>query len=693
MEQFEPLRANPKRQAVPALRGYAYQAWQSVLTWINLTDSEVLFLEGAEDLDVVIAEDAITVQIKETARSRTLTLNSSDVTEAIAHFWEHRKNNPDRRIRFHFISTSARSREQGNPFGNERGLDLWDTCRRPGVDLSPLRGFLSSSDRLPDDLREFVANAPDERIRDELIRAIVWETSSQSQEDVQELIKERLVTWGARQQLLPDECSAVVPHLFLRIWEVIVRQENRSLRMSDFASLFQDATTDRESKSELRRLRSSDRTLSKLVSEHGSLGPELGQGIGLGSLSSPVSEIIGLPAFERLAKRRQLVAELCSRLTTSGIMVLQGSIGMAKSTLASHVIASERAGWRHLDLRGLTPDAIRRRLFDAAFHSYEDGVPRSCVIDDLNFDEKPDLYVNALIGLIRTTLARGGRIILTTQNDVPHKVRLAFELTEECVFTVPVLTGEEIEEVAKNYGCTEGIKLSAWSETILASTSGHPLLVHARVINLSSSGWPRPRMEDFVKSAAIEDVRREIRKKLQEQIPEEARTLAYRLSIFAAYFKRSHALFLAQCPPAIKNPGESFDLLLGPWIERLNCGYHRLSGLLSGAASEVFPVAEITRLHAVAAAAFCSDRPVTPSDAWGIVCHGIAGEHDKALFGAYRSSQNLAPKDWPVFSNELFILSYIRLQPDEKLYPLINISAFCSATCSYKWPVNPQLPK
>ncbi|MEK6301824.1 MAG: hypothetical protein AABO41_14025 [Acidobacteriota bacterium] len=254
MEHFEPLRASPKRQAVPTLRGYAYQAWQSVLTWMTLTESETLFLEGAEDLDVVFGENAVTVQIKETARSRTLTLNSSDVAQAIAHFWEHCKKNPDRRISFHLISTSSRSREQGDPFGGERGLDLWDRCKRAGVDLSALRAFLSSSARLPDDLCEFIAKAPDEEVRKGLISRIRWETGGQPQEDVEELIRERLIAWGHRQQLLPDECLAVLPHMYLRIWEVIVREENRSLRISDFATLFQDVTTDRESKSELRRL-------------------------------------------------------------------------------------------------------------------------------------------------------------------------------------------------------------------------------------------------------------------------------------------------------------------------------------------------------------------------------------------------------------------------------------------------------
>jgi len=669
MEHIEPLRASRNRQAVPALRGYAYQAWQSALAWITLTESETLFLEGAEDLDVVMGENAVTVQIKETARSKTLTLNSSDVAEAIAHFWEHRNKNPERRISFHLISTSKRSREQGDPFGGERGLDLWDRCKRAGVDLSALRAFLRSSPRLPADLREFIATAPDEKVRKEIISRIRWDTGSQPQEDVEELIRERLIAWGHRQQLLPDECLAVLPHLYLRIWEVIVREENRSLRISDFATLFQDVTTDRESKSELRRLRRRDRTLSQLQSEHNSLSPAIPQGLALGSLRSPASEMIGLPVFDRLAKREDLIAELRSRLTARGIIILKGSMGMAKSTLASQLIAGERSDWRHLDLRGFPSEVIRFRLLDAALLSSEGAAPHSCVIDDLNFDEKPDLYVNTLIGLIRSILSQGGSVIVTTQGDMPSKVRLTFELTEECVFSVPVLSQGEIREVAKNYGCPDGIKLAAWVGAILANTSGHPLLVHAQVINLAASNWPRPNAEDFLKSVVIEDVRREIRKKLQEQIPEEARTLAYRLSILTSYFRRSHALHLASFPPAIKNPGEAFDLLLGPWIERLDSGYHRLSDLLRGSGNQVFSALQIKQLNAAAASVFSTEQPVSPSDLQGIILHGLAGEHDDALFGAYKASGRVSVEHWPALSSEIFVFSYFRLEGEEMLYP------------------------
>ncbi|MEK6303710.1 MAG: hypothetical protein AABO41_23645 [Acidobacteriota bacterium] len=342
---------------------------------------------------------------------------------------------------------------------------------------------------------------------------------------------------------------------------------------------------------------------------------------------------------------------------------------MAKSTLASQLIATERSDWRHLDLRGLPPEVIRLRLLDAALLSSEGAMPHGCLIDDLNFDDKPDLYVNTLIGLIRTVVSQGGSVIVTTQGDVPSKVRLTFEWTEESVFSVPVLSQEEITEVAKNYGCPDGIKLAAWVGAILANTSGHPLLVHAQVINLAASGWPRPKAEDFIKSVVIEDVRREIRKKLQEQIPEEARTLAYRLSILTSYFKRSHALHLATFPPAIKNPGEAFDLLLGPWIERLDSEYHRLSNLLRGAGNQVFSPLQIKQLNTAAAAVFCAEQPLSPSDLQGVILHGLVGEHDDALFGAYKASGRVSPEHWPAISSEIFVLSYFRLEGGERLYP------------------------
>jgi hypothetical protein len=52
----EGLVGDRRRQATASIRGYVYQAYQSVLAWMRLGEDEVLFLEGAEDFDVHSAE-------------------------------------------------------------------------------------------------------------------------------------------------------------------------------------------------------------------------------------------------------------------------------------------------------------------------------------------------------------------------------------------------------------------------------------------------------------------------------------------------------------------------------------------------------------------------------------------------------------------------------------------------------------
>ena len=49
--EVAPLQSDKKRQAVDSMRGYDYQILCSVLDWLNLDESAVLYLEGAEDLD------------------------------------------------------------------------------------------------------------------------------------------------------------------------------------------------------------------------------------------------------------------------------------------------------------------------------------------------------------------------------------------------------------------------------------------------------------------------------------------------------------------------------------------------------------------------------------------------------------------------------------------------------------------
>ena len=83
---FRSPQGDVARQAVAALRGYAFQLYGSVLAWLELKDGEDLFLEVAEDY-AVVAQDALkAVQAKETRASGTVTLNTEGVREAINSF-------------------------------------------------------------------------------------------------------------------------------------------------------------------------------------------------------------------------------------------------------------------------------------------------------------------------------------------------------------------------------------------------------------------------------------------------------------------------------------------------------------------------------------------------------------------------------------------------------------------------------
>ncbi|RKU09467.1 hypothetical protein C6502_13190 [Candidatus Poribacteria bacterium] len=136
-----PLKANPKRQAHAQLRGYLYQIWHSVDSWLDLADDEVLYLEGAEDFDRISPETATVVQVKDTQHN--ITLRSPEVIDAINHHWELRTNNPGLKVKFRFLTRSQIGMEWGSPFGeSQAGLHIWSRCSGDEAAITKISEFL-----------------------------------------------------------------------------------------------------------------------------------------------------------------------------------------------------------------------------------------------------------------------------------------------------------------------------------------------------------------------------------------------------------------------------------------------------------------------------------------------------------------------------------------------------------------------
>ena len=65
--------------------------------------------------------------------------------------------------------------------------------------------------------------------------------------------------------------------------------------------------------------------------------------------------------------------------------------------------------------------------------------------------------------------------------------------------------------------------------------------MHAQIRNLEIEQWRKPTPDDLFSVPVLIDIRAEFRRKLSEQLPQDARTLLYRLSIFSNRFMRENA--------------------------------------------------------------------------------------------------------------------------------------------------------
>jgi hypothetical protein len=178
-EPSTPLIGDPSREASASMRGYWAQVWRSVLAWIQLDETERLFLEGAEDIDIISGSSAETIQIKDTARK--ITLRSSDAMDAINNAWEHQRRNPRHRVRFRLLTTAQIAIERGNPFGNQTpGITLWQETRNAKGKTKRRRGtkaiseFLVSDGKLSEPVLDFLRFSPEEDVWSQLVAILDW---------------------------------------------------------------------------------------------------------------------------------------------------------------------------------------------------------------------------------------------------------------------------------------------------------------------------------------------------------------------------------------------------------------------------------------------------------------------------------------------------------------------------------------
>ncbi|MFN7974768.1 MAG: hypothetical protein U0166_20865 [Acidobacteriota bacterium] len=657
MDPPQPVEGRPEREAADTIASYTYQIWHTLRAWLELDDEGTLYVETAEDFQIVTEGEARLVPV--TAQAANVTLRSEKALDAIGHFWEYQQSDK-RRLELHFLATARRGVEQGQPLGVEGGLRFWDRCRSEGVDLAPLRNFLAGIESLPSALRDFVRTASDEEIRVRLIRPIRWITEAEGQDLLEEEVARAADEVGEKLlSLRPSEARKVVPSLLKRVWEIAGRKGRRALHRSELRAVFEEASSVTITRSEMDRLlrlaveRGAEPDAKPIDTSHLEILDEL-----------PVAMP---PGF---VDRPTIVVAAVARVRTGMPLILHGATGMGKSTTARLVAAQLGGRWRRLQLRGRTVEACREYILALASRIRRGAGAESYLVDD--FDASLAALHAPVAALVGAAVAKGVRLLFTGPHQLPFQVNSELGLGDEVDLPVPGLTPEESADLVRAHGCPD-VGVKAWSVLVLAVTAGHPLLAHARVIRLKREGWPGKELFD-VGPPELARVQKESRQRLRAELSNEMGTAAYRLSVFMHSFTKKQALaVISTGVNDTSAPGVLFDALQGPWLEESGEGRYRVNPLLAKAAQEVFDANYLQQLHYQAAEAILAGT-VTYFELSGLLMHGLAGSHESALVHVVIGSQNALREVDDREQNRNFWLPSmwfcgVRLGKGEALYP------------------------
>ena len=593
LHEFVP-QADTARQAVHTLRGYAYQCVAAALEWVDLSENGRLYLEVAEDYAILANNVLCATQVKDTKKSRSVTLNNPGVRNAITAFVDLVERNPEIDIEIHFLTTSEISKEQADvdrPAGFA-GLKYWKKVAA-GADVGPLRAILESG-KFGEVVGSYCRKRDDTDLRDSLIRKIHWNCGRPDFATLREELESRLVVIGRKQFHLPSmEARRLVNHLVYRVLEtsIIDDSERRVLTRADFYELIDTETRISVSRADLESLLKHVPKLAHSVGEQHKISIT-----GSAAHTDLFIKCDTLPVLRQMIPRPELETSVAYALREFGVCVLAGGSGVGKSVVARRIAAQRNSEFFIVDCRDMEAVDTRTRL-NSVFSRIGGLSASTLILEDLSHLD--DRNIILALGQVVASVQHRGRELLVTCHRRPSLSTLsAIGQDKNCVINCPYFTEEEVLELVEACGGDPEI----WGRiAFFAGQLGHPQLTHAFVVGMSGREWPIEEYSDVIKSGLssedTEAVRNSVRLSLAGDLSKATRNLLYRLSFIVGHFKKSLAFSLASISPEVSRAGECMDQLVGPWIEASGKDRYRISPLASGIGREVLTLEEQKRIH------------------------------------------------------------------------------------------------
>ena len=216
------LPGDSRRQAVSSFHGDAYQAWWSIDAWLRLTDAnEVIYLEGAEDFDVVGPEAATAVQVKRNIG--TISLGTAKAHTALENFWTLSSQEAHRQIDFHYLTSSSIAKEKDSNFdGGLKGIEVWRAAQTNPDLAIQVSMYLVTKLEASSPLRLFLSSSTPQLVQERLIKRFHWITDQQDLDSLKRSVDDRITVLLGEQHRPLALVPNVRKYLESRFWEILL---------------------------------------------------------------------------------------------------------------------------------------------------------------------------------------------------------------------------------------------------------------------------------------------------------------------------------------------------------------------------------------------------------------------------------------------------------------------------------------
>lgn len=619
--QLPPLAGNAARQAMDSMAGYDYQILRTVEAWLQLGVDGKIYIECAEDYDVMRPEGAVATQVKNSPAN--ITLNSEDVREAVRNFWDLAERNVGReRISMRFLTRGAIGREQKSAL-EEPGILVWRKAA-VGDDAAAMlvRDHLLGQGG-SDTFLNFLRTADATRLREEFLSRIEWVTDEPSAEVARLVVNRLAINMGRSAKIPPGICEGAVPGLLDHCRQAAIKKEPelRSLTLADAQLVF-------------------ERHTSVTVSITQTLANSMGMlmAASSGGVQTPIAftavfdgELPELPV--ECMPRAHFVSHLKSELLATGAVLVVGAEGEGKST-AANLVARTFAGAFWMDLRG-GDEVISAAAIENAIVLARSGKPVQClVLDDVPVAQGISDVLWGRLKILIDSCRRAAIPFVMTSKGVPaDAVDPRFQTAGAPTVPVPRISEPELISYMEQLGCSDK-RSEGWARITLAHTgSGHPKLVHLAALELRDRAWTPARLSELVTAPqSVQEARVAARHHASKNVPLPDRELLFALALTTSPFERNVALQLAT-RLRIDEPGAAFDRLDGRWVERIGKTLYRATPLLSGQTPEVWADEKVRQTHGLFFDAYIATKTISLPQAMTLILHALQSRDGRRLAG------------------------------------------------------------